>query len=249
MKAERKRALPLLAVAILLPFAPGALDAQVFRGRVLDDSDNTPVPTALVRLIDQDGDQRAVSIADSAGLYRIEAPGPGVYRLEAARIGYENFETPLLEAANPDGAYPIDLLLRAAPVEIQGFSIRASQASQERVDRLLRRDIGLAPSSLRYRPLTYDEITSHVERAHNLVDVVRWENFAGMVVRLDLEGWCFQLRGRCLPVFLNGTPLLRDFVDTIPLDMIHTIAIVTAADGTMAYPSGAVLLFTEAWLR
>lgn len=239
----------LLASAALAMGTPAAAHAQIFRGRVLDDGDDRPVPTAMVRLIDEDGEQRAVSIADSAGVYLVEAPEPGVYRLEAARIGYDNFETPLLEAANAEGTYPIDLLLRAAPVEIAGIAVRTNTLTEEQTDRLLRREIGLATASLRYRPIDFDQITDHVERAHNLVDVMRWGNYAGIVIRFDLEGWCFMFRGGCLPVFLNGMPLLRDFIETIPLDMVHSIAVLTPNDGSMQYPGGAVLLFTEAWLR
>jgi hypothetical protein len=239
----------LLACAALAPCTPGSLDAQVFRGRVLDQLDDHPIPTALVRLIGEDGQQRALAIADSAGVYTLRAPEPGIYRLEAARLGYENFSTPPLAAANPDGVYPIDLLLRAAPLEIAGIAVRARRLTEEQADRLLRREIGRSPASLRYRPLGFDDITSHVDRGHNLVDVVRWGNYAGMVVRFDLSGWCFEFRGRCLEVFLNGMPLLRDFVESIPLDMVHTIAVVTPNDASLMYPAGALLLFTESLMR
>lgn len=249
MTTARVRIRMLLVCTALAPCAPGTLDAQVFRGRVLDDRDDRPIATALVRLIGEDGQQRAVTIADSAGTYTLQAPEPGVYRLEAARLGYENFETPPLEAARPEGTYPIDLLLRAAPLEIAGISVRTNTLTEEQTDRLLRREIGRSPASLRYRPIGFDEITGHIERGHNLVDVVRWENFAGIVVRFDLSGWCFEVRGRCLPVFLNGMPLLRDFIESIPLDMVHSIAVVTPNDASMQYPGGAVLLFTEAWMR
>ena len=63
---------------------------------------------------------------------------------------------------------------------------------------------------------------------HNLVDVMRWGNYAGMVIRLDLSGWCFGVRGGCLPVYLNGMPLLSDFVESIPLDMVHSIVVLTS---------------------
>jgi len=239
-----------IATALLLLGGGDAAEAQLLQGRVLDQRDEKPVSTAMVRLVDQAGDQRGVSIADSLGLYRIRVPEPGVYRLEAARLGYQNFETPLLEASNPEGEYPIDLLLTPAPVEIEGLTVRANVTSAERTERLLRRDIGLAPASLRYHPFDLEDITHHIDLGHDLVDMMRFSNLAGIVVKLDLEGWCFSLRGFvCLPVYLDGTPLLRDFVDTVPLDMVVTIAVVTPSDGSLAYPLGAVLLYSQAWAR
>ena len=68
---------------------PPALAAQTFSGRVLDDSNDLPVATALIRLLDPEGEERAITAADSAGRYRLAAPGVGVYRVVAERLGYE----------------------------------------------------------------------------------------------------------------------------------------------------------------
>lgn len=234
-------------VALALAFgAPAA--AQTFAGRVLDSFDESPVATALVRLVDAEGEQQAVAIADSAGTYQVVAPGPGVYRLEAARIGYENFETPMLEVARTDGTYPIDLVLTPEPVELAGFTVRVTN---EEADREIRRMIGLTPRSLRYDPIRYDEIQEHAARSRSLVDVMRWRAHAGMVVTYrPEEGPCFDVRrGGCLPVYLNGMLILKDFVEAVPLDMVHSIVIVTPTDASVIYPRGAVLLYSEAWLR
>ena len=64
------------------------------------------------------------------------------------------------------------------------------------------------------------------------------------------DGPCFTLRGRgCLRVYLNGFPLERDFVDAVPLEMIYRIVLLTPTDPSPGYPGGAVLLYTEGWLR
>ena len=57
---------------------PSPAVAQTFLGSVLDDENEEPVVTALVRLITAAGEEQV-----------IEAPAPGVYRLKAARLGYE----------------------------------------------------------------------------------------------------------------------------------------------------------------
>ena len=234
----------------LLLVASRSVEGQTFQGRVLEDAGEAPVATALVSLLDEEGDQVGVSIADSTGAYRVQAPEPGVYRLRAERIGYAPFETPLLEAGMADGIYPVDLLLQTDPYDLPGFTVMSDRVSEEEADREIRLMIGLSPRSLRFPPMGLDVIQDHVDRAHHLGDLLRWENLAGLVVRRDADGPCFSLRGRgCLPVYLNGLRLRRGFVEAVPLEMLYRIVVVTPTDGTLVHPSGAVLLYTEAWLR
>lgn len=249
MTLPSTRALVVLAVVGAL-MAPVGGVAQTFEGRVMDDRTEAPVPGALVRLVDGSGQDRSVAIADSSGAYRIEAPGPGVYSLEAARIGFENFQTPPLEVASQEGRYRIDLLLRVAPVELPGFTVETNRLPDEVVDQAIRLMIGLSPSSLRYQPIRLEEIQRHAEQGHRLSDVLRWSGGAGLIVQYTTDGPCFSLRSRgCLSVYLNGLQLNRDFMGEIPLDLLSAIVVVTPTDGTMAYPGGAVLLYTDAWLR
>lgn len=243
------RRLGFLTVASLLLSAV-PITGQTFQGRVVEDGSEQPISTALIRLVDSAGGQHALTISDSAGVYRLEAPEPGVYRIEAARLGYHNFETPLLAASEVEGIYPVDLLLAPAPVELPGFTVETRRLAPEQADREIRRIIGLDVRSLRFRPIDYDQIQDHLAKAHDLVDVVRWQNSGAILVRRTTEGPCFSLRGSgCLPVYLNGMELHRDFVQGAPLDMIERIVILTPSDASIVYPAGAVLLYTEAWLR
>ncbi len=238
-----------LLTAGFLAATPQGADAQTFQGRVLEDGNDASVPTALVTLLDREGAQVAVSIADDAGGYRLQAPQPGVYRLRAERIGFETFETPLLEAGNADGTYTVDLIVRTDPLQLPGFTVETNRLSDEAADRAVRLIIGLSPESLRIRPVGYETIQGHVDRAHTLADLIRWEAKAGLVVTSNHDGPCISVRARgCLPVYLNGLRLRREFVDTVPLEMIYRIVVLTATDGSIVYPSGAVLLYTEAWL-
>jgi hypothetical protein len=102
---------------------------------------------------------------------------------------------------------------------------------------------------MRYQPIDFDDIQDHIARGHNLEDMMRWSGTAGLIVSFTVDGPCFSLRARgCLPVYLNGLRLNRDFMADVPLDMLHTIVVVTTTDGVMQYPGGAVLLYTAAWL-
>lgn len=246
------RALVAIGVFALVAIvtSPARGGAQTFEGRVIDERDERPVPTALVRLVDEDGENRGVAIADENGGYRISAPGPGVYRLEAARLGYENFETPLLDAGADDGRYRIDLLLRPAPVALPGFTVETDAVPDEVVDQSIRLILGLSVASLRYRPIRRAEIQRNIEMGRGLEGALRWSNNAGLIVERTADGPCFSLRARgCLPIYLNGLRLNRDFIVDVPLDMLDAIVVVTPTDGSLAYPAGAILLFTDAWLR
>jgi len=234
--------LGVLAVVSISAGEPG--HAQTINGRVLDDQNDRPVAAALVLLVDEDGDQRGVSVADSTGFYRIEAPEPGVYRLRAERLGYDEFETPLLDLREPVGIYPVDLLVTRSPIAIPGFEI-----TTERSDRQVQLMIGLHPRSLRVQPIQYETIQDHVVRAHDLTAMMRWQNTAGIIVHETRDGPCYQARGRgCLPVFLNGFHLSPEFISIVPLDMLYTV-VVLYPNESIAYPAGAVLLYTAAWLR
>jgi len=240
----------LVAIPLLSGIVVSPASAQLFQGRVTGQSGEGPVATALVRLVDEAGEQLAISIADNAGLYRLQAPGPGVFRIQAERLGFQPVETPLLEALNPDGVYPIDLEMTAAPVELRGFTVLTDRLPEAEADRMVRRIIGLSPSSLRFRSVDFAALQDHLARSHSLVDVMRWEYAPAILVYETPNGPCFEYRSqRCLPVYLNGMALNRDFMPDVPLDMVFRLQVVTPTDGSVVYPAGAVLLYTESWLR
>lgn len=238
------------AVTVLLSAFSAPARAQTFQGRVTGQGDGQPVATALVKLVDEEGEQLALTIADSAGLYRLEADEPGTFRLVAERIGYRPFETPLLAAGIAEGLYPIDIEMAPAPVELRGFTVMTDRLPEAVADRAVQQITGMHPNSLRFRPVGYQALQDHAVRAHTLVDVVRWEHSPVLTVYETRDGPCFEYRRRnCLDVYLNDLRLTDDFVQGVPLDMLFRVQVILPSDGSVAYPSGAVLLYTEAWLR
>jgi hypothetical protein len=237
----------LATIASLASLAPASSAAQTLEGRVVDDEDDRPVATALVRLVDAAGKQHAITAADSSGHYRVVAPEPGVYRLQAERIGYDDFETPLLEASEPEGTYPLDLLMRRSPLPIAGLEI-----TTEQIDRRLRLLIGRSPTAMRWGAVRREGLIEHVERAHDLTQMLRWGNYAGIEVidpvRADAPPCYLVRRYGCLPVYLDGFLLDPHLVDTVPLDMLE-IVVVVGPHESIQYERGAVLMYTLAWLR
>ena len=64
-----------------------------------------------------------------------------------------------------------------------------------------------------------------------------------------VDGPCFTLRNSgCLPVYFNGMRYRQEFLDVVPLDMVYTVVILYPGE-SLPYNTGAVLLYSEAWLR
>jgi hypothetical protein len=243
----RRWCVTLLGACAIQASAAEDAAAQVMQGSVIGANGEGPIATALVRLVDEDGEQVAITIADDRGRFRLEAPAPGSYRLQAERVGYRPAETPLLRATDPAGTFDVDLVMSVSPVEVEGVLVRVAE---DQADRAVRRIIGVSPASLRFKPVRRASLESHVERAHTLGEVIRWEYAPALLVRETPDGPCFQYRtGSCLAVYLNGMRINRMLMPDVPLDMLYRVQVITSGDGSLAYPAGAVLLFTEAWLR
>lgn len=241
------RSLPALASAgavVVLIAGVAPLAGQTIQGRVLEVVDQAPVPTALVRLLDESGETRGLSAADSIGDFRLSAPAPGTYRIQVERIGFERLETPLLDVPNAEGVYPIELLMERSPVPIRGLEVTA-----EMVDGRLQSMTGRDPRSMRWAPFYRETLVAHVERSHDLTDLMRWSNLAGIEVFEYRDGPCYLMRRYgCLPVFLNGVELIPEIFDNLPLDMLETVAVLSPTESVL-YPDGGILLYTDAWIR
>lgn len=241
--ARRPIATTLLLCAALAP--PAA--AQTLQGRVTDQEDGQGVSTAIVRLLDRRGEPLRLVLADSAGRYRIEAPDPGEYHVSAERLGYETTRSPLLAVADPEGTYPVDIIMEKAPVGLEGFTVTADRIAE--LERGLRLEIGLNPRSLRVRPLMRPTIEEHLAKGHNVTDLVRWRNLPQITVRETTDGPCFQWRNRgCIDVYLNAFRVNPEFVPVLPLDGVETIVVLMPYESAQ-YESGAILLYTPGWVR
>lgn len=231
-------------VAVLVGAAP--LGAQTLQGRVTDDEDGRSIAVAVVRLLDAEGSSLSLVLADSAGAYRLEAPGPGDYHVEAERLGYETTRSPLLGVADPDGVYPVDITMRKAPLGLEGLTVTADRL--EKIQRGVQHEIGMSPRSLRVTPIQRTEIEDHLAKGHDVTDLVRWENLPSVIVKQTREGPCFQYRQRgCIDVYVNGFKIDASLVPVLPLGVVETIVVVLPGE-SIAYPGGGILLYTPAWL-
>lgn len=68
-------------------FSTVPVAAQAVQGRVLDAATLEPVPAAQVFLVDSAGQAAADAVTDVQGIFRLDAPAAGEYRLWAERVG------------------------------------------------------------------------------------------------------------------------------------------------------------------
>jgi len=256
-KAHRSRRRPwraLLGVAsIMFGILPAGVRAQTLRGRVLDQRDERPLAQSIVRLLDRDGDSRAVAISDSVGRYVLRAPEPGEYYVSAEMFGYESTRSPLLALQQRQAVFAVDVSLTASPLGLPGFTVTAERF--EAIKQRLRLLVGLSPSALRVAPIMRPEIDDHLAKGHNLEDLVRWQSIPSLQIVQASEGPCFLIRAgaryripdSCVGIYLNGVPVDLTFVPAFPLDLVETIVIVQPSE-SIVYPTGAVLLYTKAWI-
>lgn len=90
----------LLAVSVI-GLAQAPLAGQAIRGVVVDDTNLTRVPAASVRLV-ADGEAGRGTQTDEEGGFFLPAPGPGEYRLEVSRLGYETALSQLVTVERGD---------------------------------------------------------------------------------------------------------------------------------------------------
>ena len=76
-------------IMVLVLGTADLLSAQAIRGRLLDVRMGEPVPGALIILVDANGTELTSTVTSAQGTYHVRAPGAGVFRLRAERIGFE----------------------------------------------------------------------------------------------------------------------------------------------------------------
>lgn len=238
------RLVALSATAIaLFSVAPSEMAAQVVQGRVSDASTERGVPNSVVRLLNVRGDSRAAATTDSLGFYRMLVPAAGNWTLRAEQLGYDPTSSREMVVQESSDTVVVDLVLRPTPIPIRGVEV-----STDRVNQRLRQFLGASPGQLRVRPIRYQAIRDQAMRGRVLSDLVEAQGIPNLRVLPGRTGPCYQHRGRgCVPVFLDGARLTRAPNSSLPLEMLGAIVILLPNE-LIAYPEGAVLLFTTGFV-
>ncbi len=113
-----------LFLSLVLLFAiPSLVPGQVLEGTVRDASNEEPVPSVFVQLLDPADRPVAASMTDSLGTFSVRAPASGHYRLSLQALGYRS-ETP--QPLMISGTVTRTFLLTPSPLAIPGLVVRGS---------------------------------------------------------------------------------------------------------------------------
>lgn len=99
--------------------------AQRLQGRLLDLQSNQPISSGILTLITEDGKRIATAVTDSSGSWLLNAPNPGVYFVEARRLGYQPWIDGPLDL-QPGDAPVFVYHLRAAAIPLDPVEISAA---------------------------------------------------------------------------------------------------------------------------
>ena len=116
-----------------LLFWADQLSAQVIIGQVFDETTSTAVRAAEVQLVDGNKQLRARALTDSAGWFRLIAPVPGHYRVQASSLGYAKLET---VQVNLEKGVELHLELRLSSMAVPHEPLRIVARRPYRLGRL-----------------------------------------------------------------------------------------------------------------
>ncbi|MDP2957499.1 MAG: carboxypeptidase-like regulatory domain-containing protein [Longimicrobiales bacterium] len=255
------RALPVFAPAVAALLASAPLTAQTVVGRVLDDTRESPVAGALVRLLDRDGKERVRALADSAGRFVLAPPKAGEYYLEATSLGYQRTLSPLLAFAQGQGTAALELMMIPAPIGLEGLSVEVDVEGRAAQDLALS---GIRPRDLGNRWISRKDIDA-VEIRPDVGRVLEWQNIANLrVIRPESQvpgsdpmGLCVSLvrartgsgAGRCALVVLNGVPITGEAALSMDPEAVGGMALLLPTEATLLFgvrgEAGALLLWTR----
>lgn len=245
----RRLVLPVLvSLGVLAGFLPAA--GQTLTGRVLDEGTERPVGGAIVSLVDREGETREETVSDGEGRFRLVPPEAGQYVLATSAYGYESARSPLFELGL-DGTARIELMVRAAPVGLEGLEVEV-----EREAELFLRNFGVAPATLSNRWIGRDEIDD-METPGLVKDVIRWQNIGGVSIdEYDASQnapLCVRFMRRtrqCAITVVDGIVVPPESAFGVVATDVEAIAVLDPVEATTFYGTagggGAVMIWTRA---
>lgn len=100
--------------------------AQTVRGRVLEEGVGTPLPGAMIVLVDAEGTQVGRILTDDLGRFTLRAPQTGTYTLRADRIGYASITSPPIELASGTAAFH-DMVVPVQAIALDNITVEGER--------------------------------------------------------------------------------------------------------------------------
>lgn len=262
MRRRHRVTAALFLLGVAAAGAPKGLAGQTVMGRALDAQREGPVAGALVRLLDRDGKERAQAVTDDAGRFVLAPPRPGEYYLEGTRLGYQRTLTPLLGFSGAEGTVPLDLMMSAAPIGLEGLSVEVDVVTRATEELQLS---GIAPRDLGNRWIDRKDIEAVPIRA-DVGNVLERQNIANiriirpenLVPGSDKLGLCVALTrarmgsglGTCALVVLNGVPITGEQALGLDPESVEAMAVLLPPEAATLFGirggAGALVVWTRA---
>lgn len=232
-------ALRALAILGVLAGVCAPLRAQSISGVVLDDGTGSPLPGALIVLLDQRRGVAGEAVAGDTGVFRFDLPGPGSYILVGSLIGYAGFESaPLTLGAIEDVVVEVRMAVEAVPLEPLIVRSRAN-APDSQLGGFYSRMARGNRSGLGYF-ISREEVDRRA--AFESSDLLRMAPGVRVVPGRNGAGAAIRMTGGCIPAIyvdgiqVNRYPLGRTSLD----DIVPPIAIegIEVYRGSMAQVAG-----------
>ncbi|MDE0259119.1 MAG: carboxypeptidase regulatory-like domain-containing protein [Gammaproteobacteria bacterium] len=113
-------------LAVACAATASAATAQIVRGRVLEEGAGTPLPGAMIVLVDAEGTQVGRILTDDLGRFTLRAPRTGTYTLRADRIGYASITSPPLELAAGAAAFH-DMVVPVQAIALDNITVEGER--------------------------------------------------------------------------------------------------------------------------
>jgi hypothetical protein len=133
---------PAITIA-LLALMQFTAQAQTVQGRVVQLPQETPIPGALVVLMDSAGQDVSRAASSASGGFSLAAPSHGRYTIAVRQIGWKTWQSPAFELASAP-SNPLVLRVEAEPYTLPTITVEARRprcgiqvGSDEVVSRLL----------------------------------------------------------------------------------------------------------------
>lgn len=224
-----------------------SLDAQIIRGKILEDPSNQPISGASVALVGAvTARVAATTRTGSDGAFSLQAPSPGIYRLLAELPGYRTAVTPAFELFAGD---QVDVNLRLLSDTSRMRPITVTANARQNNNRLG----GFAQRNAFGRYITRDQI----DKMHPIFVSDLLRTIPGLQVVPSPRGFGFDVLTTegCRPaVYLDGLhyPLMGETIDQIvnPNDIDSIEVYAHAAEVPPEYMGpgstcGAIVIWTK----
>lgn len=226
----------MLAAALVLAAGllnPSATRAQTVRGFLVDESTGAGVDGAMVWLVPEGGSPLPARLTAATGAFFLAAPGPGRYRLEADRIGYERGTSGSFDVGQ--GTVEQRLLMTSSAFSLDGFTVEGDRRCM----------IGPEEGS------TTSRLWSEARKALNATVLTEDEE----LLEFQLVRWQRDLEPRSLKV-VSDQRQTRDVTSANPLrsmpaEQLHEGGYIQEAEdgGYRFYVPDAVVLLSNAFVN